>query len=159
MLVAKKPDDFSIPKPKEPGSRRQDNTLSGQLIKRWPRLIGRVELENRFRPQSTLLQLFLNKAIDTLVPDADEALDVLFVVGNYLFSKREDINALLIGTRIERGMTNKSRSTSYLYYYSQTSCRRAKISSRTNNASVSSVNRKNLTQRSLRSSVVSVLRF
>ena len=67
----------------------------------------------------------------------------------------------------QRGRRRRRASVS-LCYYSQTSCRRTKISSRTNNASalhhlvrgsVSSVTRKSLTQRSLRSSVVSVLRL
>ena len=49
------------------------------------------------------------------------------------------------------------RPRAALYYCPQTSYRRAKTSSRINNASVSSVTRKNLIQRSLRSSVVSVV--
>jgi hypothetical protein len=65
--------------------------LRRQLAKRRPRLVGRVQLQDRVRPQLALVQLVAHEALDPLVVDVDEALDVVLVLADHPVPELEDI--------------------------------------------------------------------
>ena len=65
--------------------------LRRQLAQRRPRLVGRVELQHRVRPELALVQLVADEALDPLVVDVDEALDVVPVLADHPVPELEDV--------------------------------------------------------------------
>ena len=56
-----------------------------------PRRVGRVQLQDRVRPELALGQLVPDEPLDPLVIDVDEALDVVPVLADHPVPKLEDV--------------------------------------------------------------------
>ena len=65
--------------------------LGRELPEGRPRRIGRVQLQDRIRPELALGQLVPDEPLDPLVIDVDEALDVVPVLADHPVPKLEDV--------------------------------------------------------------------
>ena len=82
------------PAPKELGSRLEDAALRCQFIERWAGLVGGIQLKNGIRPKGTTLKLIFDEGVYAFVVDADEALDVVPIVGDNFLTQRKNIHGL-----------------------------------------------------------------
>ncbi|MGH2920924.1 MAG: hypothetical protein ACRDKU_02525 [Gaiellaceae bacterium] len=80
-----------------------DDGRVDELIDPLARLEGRVELNNRIRPEQTGLELALDRLPDPLVPDGNERSRVIGVVADQALAKLEDVHPSLCLPSAPRG--------------------------------------------------------
>ena len=78
--------------PEDSRALRVENALLDQVIDRAPGPEGRVELEERFRPEALGVENAVDESFDPRVTDLDEAPDVVPVVGDEISSEVEDVH-------------------------------------------------------------------
>ena len=94
MLI--EPKDFAVTlvlaSTKDPAAFGMENALGHQVIDCTRILKGRIELDQRVRPEATLIQAGSDERLDTFVSNSDEAANVGGIVADQPFAKFEYVH-------------------------------------------------------------------